>query len=411
MNPVRLSLFLLLASSAALGQNTPPPPSPFPPPITAYEGRYLDSGQTPDFQFPDRTLRSYKAKAAPELNLMLMSFSGSAFAAYDLGTLPQRLASSPVRSTGAHGEKYLPPDVFFDAQAPGSGFQIILQDGQIFLKDFDYDDRGDFYLAFSAWGFAMLDRNGQLLSQVVSPPVVPLAVLSVRVGGTYYALVSDTSTTVVYDVTNAASPVFVRTLPFAIVASAKTSANIAVVTGTGTLRIYIPSALVAGTAPLQELAPPGGGAFVDATTDGVTYYTLSFNSSLVFSVGTVAPQGGGYVLSTTPLGGFGTSIRYGAGYLGVPTLPRGLVLFAVGSSGLTRTDLSSYTTSAYSGAFVIPGSAVPFSSGASTNLLLAYAGIGDVFQLAAVTPIPAVSPLALGVVALALMAIAALKLR
>jgi len=338
---------------------------------------------------------------------MLMSFSGSAFAAYDLGTLPLRLSSSPVRSTGAHGEKYLPPDIFFDAQAPGSGFQVILLDGQIFLRDFDYDDRGDFYLAYGAWGWAMLDHTGHLLSQVVSPPLFPAVILSVRVGGTYYALVSDGgSATVVYDVTNAASPAFVRTLPFGIAAYAKSLTNIAVVTG-GTLQIYTPSALVAGTAPLQVLLSPGGSQFIDVTTDGTVFYTLSFLNS---SVGTVAPQGGSYVLSTTPLGAIGKSISYGAGYLGVPTVPKGLILFSVGSGGLTRYDLSSVTTT-YPGPFTIPGSAVPFHSGASTHLLLAYAAIGDVFQLAAATPVPALAPLALAFVGIALAAVAALKLR
>ena len=214
-----------------------------------------------------------------------------------------------------------------------------------------------------------------------------------------------------YDVTNAASPVFVRTLPFAIAAYAKSSTNIAVATGSGTLRIYTPSALVAGTAPLQELLPPGGGGFADVTTDGAIFYTLSFNSSFVFSVGTLKPQGGSYVLTTTPLGALGKSISYGAGYLGVTTFSKGLVLFSVGSSGLTRYDLSAYVTAAYPAPFATAGSAVPFNSGASTHLLLAYGAIGDVFQLAAATPVPAVAPLVLVFVGIALAAVAALKLR
>ncbi|HYU24230.1 MAG TPA: hypothetical protein VEO74_03425 [Thermoanaerobaculia bacterium] len=414
MRPATAVLLVLLASSTALGQNTPPPSSPFPPPIIAYEGRYVDSAQTPDFQFPDRTLRTYKAKTAPELNLMLVSLSGSAFAAYDLTTLPPRLASA-ARSTGAHGEKYLPPDIFFDAQNPGSGFTIIPQDGQIFLRDFDYDDRGDFYLAYSAWGFGLIDRNAHLLSQVLTPAAVARRILSVRLAGSYYALVSDlVGATAVYDVTNAASPALVRVLPFGIIAYAKGNSAVAVVTGThnSTLRFYTPSALVAGNAPFQEIVSPSEN-FVDVTTDGSRFFAL-----LSASVATLTPQTNvSYSESYTPLpfNALGFSISYGAGYLGVPALfsslgavYKGLLLFTVGGSGLTD---SSYVIPAYSSPSIGPDSAVPFSAGGSTNLLLAYAGVGDVFELAPVTPIPAVSPFALGIVALSMLAIAALKLR
>jgi hypothetical protein len=397
---------LLFAASAAIAQSTPPPPQPYPPPITSYDGRYLDSAQTPDIQFPNRTLRTYKAKNAPELNLMLVALSGSTFAAYDLSTFTSRLATEPL-STFANGEKYLPPDIVFDAQSPGSGFVIVPQDGQNFLRDFDYDDRGDFYLAYGPWGFGLIDHSAHLLSQVATPPVLPNVILSVKLGSSYFALISDATTaTAVYDVTNPAAPVFVRMFSVPIAAYAKSASNIAIVNGSG-LSIYTPSALVTGAAPLQQIA----GSFIDVTTDGSRFFALRAPST----VATLTPQqNGSYTEIDTPLNtsGFGVSITYGAGYLGIPLIaPKGLVLFADTGSGLTRYDLSPYVAATYSGGRMLPHYAVPFHAGASTHLLLAFDAIGDVFQLAAVTAVPAISPLALALIALALAGIAALKLR
>ena len=415
MRSAPAALVLLALATTAAAQNSPPPPTPFPPPIIGYDGRYVDSAQTLSFQFPIRTIRAFRAKPAPELNLMLMALSGSAFGAYDLGTMPSRLAA-PARATGSHGEKFLTPDLFFDAQGPTSGFQIVLLDGTRFLRDFDYDLRGDFYLAYSAWGFGLIDRNGHLLSQVLTPVVGAQVILSVNVGGSYYALVSDGSSTAVYDVTNAAAPLFVRLLSVGIFEYAKTPTTIAIVTGAGTIRFYTPAALVAGNAASQELAPKG---FTDVTTDGSRFFA-TFQSPAA-GVATLTPQGNSsYSETDTPLGSnvFTVSINYGAGYLAVATIEppasTGLILFSVGAAGLTRYSLSSYVQSAYSFSTLFrPAShdAVPFSSGATTHLLLAYESIGDVFQLAAATPIPATTLPALAVIALALAAIAAMKLR
>ena len=414
MRSAPAALLLLAVGSAALGQTTPPPSPPFPAPIIGYDGRYVDSAETPDFQFPNRTIRTYKAKTAPELNLMLTSLSGSTFAAYDLTTLPSRLAS-PVRATGAHGEKYLAPDVSFDAQAPGSGFVIVPQDGQVFLQDFDYDLRGNFYLSYGPWGFGIIDGGGHLLSQLF-PPFSVATGMSVQIGNTYYALVSDgNSLTDVYDVTNLASPVLVRVLHFGIVAYARGATNIALITGpvlTGNhvLRVYDPSALVHGGIILQEVAPPGSSAaFIDVTTDGMRFFALYFDIGFTFHVGTLTPQQFAYGFTSVPLGfgRIGVSIRYGAGYLGIPVSPKGLVLFA--AKDMTSYDLTPFVTANY--ALGQPHDAVPFFSGGSTHLLLAFQALGDVYQLANVAPIPAAAPLTLVLIALALASVAALKLR
>lgn len=407
MNRPLAALVLLLSTASAVAQSTPPPPAPFPPPITAYDGRYLDSAQTPDIQSPHRTLRATKAKYAPDLNLMLVILSGSIFGAYDLSTFPSRLATEPP-STYANGEKYLPPDLVFDAESPSSGFVVTPQDGQTFLRDFDHDDRGDFYLAYGPWGFGLIDGNAQLLSQVITPQVLPNVILSVKLGSSYYALISDGSTaTAVYDVTNAAAPVFVRKFSVPIAAYAKSASDIAIVTSGG-LNIYTPSALVAGTAPFQQIA----GSFSDVTTDGARFFAVFLHPPTVATL--TLQQNGSYAETDTPLntGGFAFSITYGAGYLGVAlVVPKGLVVLADTGSGFTEYNLSPYVASTYPSFRMAPHYAVPFHAGASTHLLLAFEGIGDVFQLASVAPIPAASPLALALIAVALAAIAALKLR
>jgi hypothetical protein len=419
MRSTRLVVLLLALPSAAFAQNTPPPAPPFPAPIIGYDGRYVDSGQTPDFQFPDRTIRTYKAKTAPELNLMLTSISGSTFAAYDLSTLPSRLAS-PARATGAHGEKYLAPDIVFDAQAPGSGFVIVPQDGQQFLRDFDYDRRGNFYLSYGPWGFGIIDGGGHLLSQLM-PPFSVLTGMSVQVGNAYYALVSDgDSLTDVYDVTNPAAPSLVRVLHFGITAYARGTTNIALVMGpvlgpgfNHVLRVYDPSNLVNGGIALLEVDPPGlTAAFIDVTTDGPRFFALYYDSVFAFHVGTLTPQPPSYQFTDVPLGAgrFGLSIHYGAGYLGIATAPpKGVVLFA--TKDMTSYDLTPFVTANYTAGLAQPHDAVPFVSAGSTHLLLAFGALGDVYQLAAAAPVPALSLPALAAVALALAAIAALKLR
>ena len=415
------ALGLLVVASAAIAQTTPPPPQPFPAPITGYTGRYLDSAETPDFQFPNRTLRTDLAKAAPELNLMLVDLSGSEFAAYDLSTFPQRLASGPL-ATGAHGEKYLPPAISFDAQAPGSGFNAPHVDGQKFLFDFDYDDRGNFYLAYSIWGFAILDHSAHLITQVETPPFVPFISMSVKSGAAYDVLISDAQTgTAVYDATNPGAPALLRTLPIGIISYAKSANAIGIVTAGGHLRLYDAAALVSGGAAFRDVAPPAGAHFTSVATDGNRFFATigGFGNGMLDIL--TRQTDGSYSEALTSLGTFMPFVaRYGGGYVsmgGVRSTQVGLMLARVDGATPVLYDLVSYLHSAYPTGETVPSFGLPFTTGGGTYLLGAFNGIGDVFALAAVVPptpppsIPTASTFALIAIAVALAAVAAIRLR
>ena len=130
----------LLCALSAFSQNAPLPQPPFPSPITSFTGRFVDSTSTPDFQFPNRTLRAYWVKIAPELDRIFVVLGAGTFASYKLSTFASRL-SEPL-ATGPHGEKFLPPEMRVDPERPGSGWTIVLLDGQERLFDFDWDERG-----------------------------------------------------------------------------------------------------------------------------------------------------------------------------------------------------------------------------------------------------------------------------
>jgi hypothetical protein len=131
-----------------------------------------------------------------------------------------------------------------------------LLDGQRRLYDIDYDDRGDFYLAYSLWGFAILDHTGHLLAQVQSPPVAPGISMSVKSGASYDVLISGLfgTETAVYDATNPSAPALLRTLPIGIVSYAKAADAIAIVTTVGGhLLLYDAATLVSGGAAFRDV--------------------------------------------------------------------------------------------------------------------------------------------------------------
>src|SRR5260370_38156617 len=102
---VASALVVFVSISAAVAQNAPLPQPPFPAPISAFQGRFLDSTQVGDFQFPNRTLRAEFTKVAPELDRIFMILGGGTFAAYRLSAFASRV-TGPL-ATSAHGEKYL----------------------------------------------------------------------------------------------------------------------------------------------------------------------------------------------------------------------------------------------------------------------------------------------------------------
>ena len=194
---------------------SPPPSFPVPSPLTGYAGRLVDSIGVRDFMYPVRTLRSDLVKIAPELDYIFMKAGGCVFGAYRLSTFASKIGGPLITLSPAHPfpptERYLPFDMSVDPQRMGSGWAMYFLDGQDRLYDFDWDDRGYIYLAYSEWGFGIVNLQGQLISQVTNSPYPanPIAIVAFTMasGGEHYLVVSDGQTSsAIYNVTNPAAP-------------------------------------------------------------------------------------------------------------------------------------------------------------------------------------------------------------
>ena len=402
-------------------QTTPPPIGVIPPPLTGYVGRYLDSGQTFELpSTPGRVMRARRVKIAADRGLVMMALSGSQFGVYNLGSFAGRVAAGPL-STGANGEKFLPPDIFRVVPESTAGWVTPPTPVQEQLIDFDADDRGFYYLAYSVWGFAIVDSTGALVIQLPSPPVNPLVVLTLRSGAAVLALVSNGAfATAVYDVTNPAAPVLLRTLPLGIHSYARlASGAIAVAAGSSDLKIYASGAdLAAGNAPVQTISPQAGMAYEYVATDGAVLFAAQMATTappFVTVVSQLTPLGGSFAeMRYAPVPIVSSNLQYGSGYFILSGFGSGIRLgvFVYQRDVPVPTDLSPYFSNAYPTAPLIgPHSFVPYQFGGGTFLIAAAFGVGDVFTMAQATTIPALSTWALIALAAAIAAIAALRMR
>src|SRR5437870_3072923 len=349
---------VLLCGLSAFAQTAPLPVGPFPPPITAFRGRYLDSTNTQDFQSQPRTLRAAWTKSAPELDRLFMIIGGGTFASYRLSTFASRVATEPL-ATSLHGEKLLPPEMRVDPERPGSGWVTPLTDGQERLFDFDWDDRGNIYLAASVWGWGIVDLNGHLIKQIPDD-VFALHVFSFLNGNTYYALVGENSTSKLYDVTNPSSPTVIKPLSFAMIRWAKANNGNLVAFITSDLKLHIADAVTLASGGMGTTA--SGTSWVDVTSDGTAFYGLARDSSTTFSLYRISSDLAGVTttLIDTGAGGFFTALGYGAGYVFVegfqavisgPLAPRGL-FYRIRSTPVLKTDASTFFQSTYTEHFL-----------------------------------------------------------
>jgi hypothetical protein len=369
--------FTLLSALSALAQTAP---------ITGFAGRYLDSTATSEYLLYPRNLRARRIKVAPERDRVYMIMGMSRFVGQRLSTFPSRLATEPMQ-TGAHEEKYLAFNEQFDAEAPSSGWPTVRSSTFERLTDFDWDDRGLTYLAYGFYGWGTLDQNFHVVFTNSTDLAPSVAIVSFRHGSSYYALVSDLASSVLYDVTNAASPSVVRLGP-AFSHYAKTiDGHIAVNFGTN-LVIHTPASLANGTAPVVTFTHPAGHSFRGVTTDGVNFYALEGSSSSPPPdlIHIIKPAGTAYADAVqVPVRSFGVLCGYGAGYLtairpgsATPTV----ALYRVDSAGLTLLN-DTYFDGYYVGRNQQAGDAQQVTVNGQTYLFIAAFGLGDVFTLAA----------------------------
>lgn len=398
----RFRLLCLLAvclfGVTALAQTAATPPGPFAAPVTGYDGRYLDSSITPSYQFVSvtrpRTYRARLTRVVPERNAIYMII-GSTFVRYDLSTFADRVGTETLLTVpGAMGgERYLNFGDWCDAER-SPGWIVFLMDGQDRLMDFDTDDRGLSYLAYSQFGFGIVDENLDLVSQVTAETLgfAPFVVVSFRSGSSYYLFVGGLSSSeqVIYDVTNPATPVLFRnTAPYVWQwAWAKTTdGRIAIVTNPNRLDIHTADTLLNGNPPIQSIARTTGLTFRDVTSDGTRFYAVESGASGLLH--TLTPSGATFSDSTIPATAPSSwmIVDYGAGYL---TVTRGggtgdaAAIYNVSTGAPV---FSSELPLNYFTGFRLPYSVLPLFSGGQPILIAANNGVGDVFSLAPPPPL------------------------
>jgi len=412
MPRVRFAVLAFLTFALPLvAQNAPPPPPP-PAPFTGFLGRFLDSSSTLDFQGMNRTLRADAIKFDRARDRLYMRAGGGYFLGYRLSTFISRLGS-PL-ATAAHREKYLPFEMSVNAEAIGSDWQTTASDGQLRLRDFDFDARGYIYLAYSLFGFGIVDLQGHLIKQIVleNGDPVPRVAVTFPSGGQQYLIVSDGDTaSVLWDVTDPANPQRVRSLGFGIASYAKNAAGDAiaiVVPGATTLRIYSAAALFSNGAPTliqhnTSFSATTNFQFRFVTSDGEKFYAeqegidTSQSNTLFSIISTVAPFSQSYTSSemSPMLNKSAVDLRFESGYLtfrasyftnGFP--PAAATLFRFDGTNFVAYSIDSYLQSIYyTTGFKYVEQIVPLCTDAGAFALFAAIGVGDVFGLS-----PAVWP-------------------
>jgi hypothetical protein len=203
------------------------------PPVHSWAGRWADAESAHVYQQNFRTATPKLARYVPGRN-RIYTILGSSLAVYDADRFFSRLSTRPQEqmvpatqvpvsggnprfATFGPSEVFLWWDAFFYAEN-GGGWITPFQDGQERLWDFDWDDRGNVYLAYSIFGWGIVKDSGDMgggwlrsVSQTLTSNLGPDRILSLKTSdGKYYAAVSDKnqpSLLQIWDVQDPAVPV------------------------------------------------------------------------------------------------------------------------------------------------------------------------------------------------------------
>jgi PKD repeat protein len=455
--PLLLCVVLLVAATSAVAQNYPFPASTpntdvkcslCPgretlltigyPPVLRFVGRWGDAESAHEYQQNFRTARPKLARFVPGRN-RIYTLLGSSLAVYDADRFFSRLNARPqeqmVPATQAPvsggnpryaqfgpSEVFLWWDAFFYAEN-GSGWITPFEDGQERLWDFDSDDRGNVYLAYSAFGWGIVkdsgDMGGGLLHSVSQSGKVnsltPDHIMSLKTSdGRYYAAVSDKnlpSLLQIWDVQDPAAPVKQPDIPgrsFYLWAKDSTGSRVGIVEYSGGLSIFSTDAFVRTGTPLIHFEAGGGGTFRMITGDGTNFYAYGASDSGPF-IDVISPSGSTYVETRyrTPGYGLPSGMHYGDGYLalyGVEVPPVGtwnIRVYKVGPGTLAEIPFEMAVPgngnrqlpfwSMYYSANAPQGYArpvinsfldvTPVKNGSKVYLILSAFGLGDVWEL------------------------------
>ncbi len=314
------------------------------PPVLRFVGRWGDAESARDYQGNFRTARPKMARVVPARN-RIYTILGSALAVYDTDRFFSRLNARPqeamvpatqvpVSGGNRRDAVFGPPEVFlwwdtFFYAENGGGWSTPFQDGQERLYDFDWDDRGNVYLAYSVFGWGIVKDSGEMggwlpsISQTLGP--TPDHILSLKTSdGKYYAAVSDKtlpSLLQIWDVQNPGAPVKqpdIAGRSFYLWAKDSSGLHVGIVEYTGGLSIFTSDGFVRTGTPLIHFEAGGGGTFRMITSDGTNFYAYGASDSGPF-IDVISPSGNTYVETRYRTNGYGLpqGMHYGDGYLAI----------------------------------------------------------------------------------------------
>lgn len=395
--------------------------------ISTFVGRFLDSDYVQDIQGPIRTLRASLIKYDAAHDRIYMNHGGE-MVAYDGASFISRLNSGEaLRVMGNRSP--LPAELWlgwtrnFYPEDDREWVPTYLPDGQNYFQDFDYDDRGNLYIAYSAfWGIAK-DDYGTATGGVMTPvsPAMADAVVSpvqtvnsIKTSdGKYYAIIATTggTTSYVYDVSNVASPVRTGVVLNRVIiqnslVKSSDQRTIALVNNNNhSVEFFTPEGLIAGGSPIITFRPVL--EYKGITTDGTNFYSVerTFSSQ---SISTFTPSGGTFTEHKASIGGGYNpyNIKYGNGYVSIPGsygTAEDIRVFRMSGFTPSELDLSAYLANSssapryfqtYYGASAAPsGYLAPeqinftdsyvYKTGGKTYLIANMRGLGDVYELKA----------------------------
>jgi hypothetical protein len=420
----------VVVCSTCMDQKVKPPVPVYPPTvgyqgdIPTFAGRFLDSDYVQDIQGPIRTLRAFLVKYDAAHDRIYMN-QGCEMIAYAGAQFISRLLSGEPL-TVMRNRSPLPAEIYlawtrnFYPEADRNWVSGFLPDGQNFLQDFDFDDRGNVYIAFSVlWGVVNDDfgttTGGQLtpvtVNAITNSPINPVQSINVikTADGHYYAIVGSTAgtTSCVYDVTDPANPVLTGTtlnvviLPNSLARSSDLKTIALVNNVSHGVEMYTPEALVTGGSPFEKFAPVL--AYIGMATDGTNFYSAN-RGFTGMSIATFSPTGPRYAVHQTTIGGTFTpyNVKYGNGLLSIPgsvgtaedirvfRVPSMAELnfsaFLQDSSSAPRYFQAYYGASAVPTGYIAPEQinftdSLIYTTGGVTYIVANLRGIGDVYQL------------------------------
>lgn len=452
---------LLFASNAALAQNFVFPGKfagtpctgcggtnegvltyPYAPPLVKHTGRYVDSSTTLNVQHVGmRTVRANAIRVAPATGRIYVEL-GETVGGYDLGKFFSTRLSEPMvlvstMNTGSTYSRYGYPlekiaavDSFFYAEATQSGWTTSFGDYQVYLDDFDVDDRGYVYVGTARFGWGVARDVGltgsahmEFVSQIQDSPVSSRdGVFVFRNGTTYYAAMAGVQSSTgaaayaLYDVTTPATPTLLATRTgtqngVRAWARYEAGSRLAFVNADGHVRIYSNSGFAAGSAPLADFTPATGKSFKNVAfdADGVLWVTESGGTTSASFLRKFTPTGNAYTNETLDVfGGIFAVDKLDAagGYIAVAgrsavngATKYELRLFVVENGVPRLLDTEDFFRRFYHqppAGFIDLSQFMRFSvyfddvrlvtQGQTTYLMYSAMGLGDVFELGAPAP-------------------------